>query len=101
MFLSRAKAVKNAAAAAAASAQQSGTASSATNSAASDSAQKIPDLEHFLEQRDFLGAVTLLSVRVFSVVFSSNIFCRFAFLSVIVRHFFLMVFCRSQLHIVC
>ena len=64
MFLSRAKAIKNAAAAAS-SASTGGAAGGAPASADSStsSGQKLPDLNHFIDQRDFLGAVTLLSVR--------------------------------------
>jgi intraflagellar transport protein 56 len=66
MFLSRAKAVKNAAATSAAAAAAAGAASgdsSASASATTNSGQKIPELSHFIDQRDFLGAVTLLQFQ--------------------------------------
>lgn len=65
MFLSRAKAVKNAAASSAAAAAAAGGASGDSSASASttNSGQKIPELSHFIDQRDFLGAVTLLQFQ--------------------------------------
>ena len=58
MFLSRAKAVKAAANAAAAPAGASD-----VKAAIAKSQQKIPDLQTYLDTRDYLGAVTLLEVQ--------------------------------------
>jgi hypothetical protein len=61
MFLSRAKAVKNAAAASAALASGINK-KEAVAAATPAQSQKIPDLSHYIDSRDYLGAVTLLEV---------------------------------------